>query len=146
LVRVRTEIKYKIQNTKYTNTKHTNTKYTSTKYKNTKYKIQNRSDVGSIELQYMWQILLPIRTEIENCLLYFSMVASTGWSILLGQHYHLENQEFKRTFQSDLYIFKVFLEKRLTRKFLKNADKHFMNCLLTIVYREGITIDNNWTL
>ena len=32
------------------------------------------------------------------------------------------------------------------RKFLKNADKHFMNCLLTIVYREGITIDNNWTL
>ena len=94
----------------------------------------------------MWQILLPIRTEIQNCLLYFSTMASTGWSTLLCQHYHLENQEFKTTFQSILFFLQRFLEKRLTRKFLKNADKHFMNCLLTIVYREGITIDNNWTL
>ena len=93
----------------------------------------------------MWQILLPIRTEIQNYLLYFSMVASTGWSTISSQHYHLENLEFKRTFQSNLFL-KRFIEKRLTRKFLKNADKHFMNCLLTIVYREGISIDNNWTL
>ena len=78
------------------------------KYQNTKYKIQNRSDVGSIESQYMWQILLPIRTEIQNYLLYFSMVASTGWSTLLCQYYHLENQEIKRTFQSDLFFSKSF--------------------------------------
>ena len=72
------------------------------------------------------------------------------WPLLDGQHYHVSIIIWRTTnlreFFKAISFFQRFLEKRLTRKFFKNADKHFMNCLLTIVYREGITIDNNWTL
>ena len=73
------------------------------------------------------------------------------WPLLDGQHYYVSiiiwrTKNLRELFRAISLSSKFFLEKRLTRKFLKNADKHFMNCLLTIVYREGITIDNNWSL